>query len=376
MFGIYREFSLPKIPYSKMPSEVNAAATDKCELPLERERHLANTFVLLCSRHSLRYESSSLRLAHEHYLLRNFSQLTPMKFEKTQPGNPHQLTIKQHVIPVRTIERFAAPDGMVEVNIANQIERLRPYAGIFWTRRAGNQRAERGYMKQIEDKFQTIVNLIVSGELTEIPEASTHDVNQFYSLWFHRSRIQPANEIETQFNGLTGNTLTKDEQEALEARGIMFVREGGKVATRDVIGMQIQARIMMDNRAYAERRWGVIHAPEGEFIKSDVPAHELMPITPTVMLAANHPSGLITRSNLTSVNIEFLAYTRRYFFGRDLKIALADVTEMAFWKAVKERDQKLQKASSSNWNDRRSSTERLRRQNAFANSGKILTDQR
>lgn len=266
-----------------------------------------------------------------------------MKFEKTRPGNPHQLTIKQHVIPARTIERFTAPDGMVEVNIGsdNRVERLRPDAGIFWTRRAWNQRAERGYMKQIEDRFQAVANRIASGELTEIPEESAHDVNQFYSLWFHRSRIQPTDEIETQFNGLTGNTLTKDEQETLEARGVMFVREGGKVATRDVTGLQIQARIMMDNRSYAERRWGVIHAPEGEFVMSDVPAHELMPITPTILLAANHPSGVITKSNLTSVNTEFLAYTRRYFFGRNLKIALADVTEAAFWKAVKERDQKI-----------------------------------
>ena len=40
-----------------------------------------------------------------------------MKFEKTQPRNPYKLTVEQHVIPVRTIKRFAGPDGMVEVNI-------------------------------------------------------------------------------------------------------------------------------------------------------------------------------------------------------------------------------------------------------------------
>lgn len=266
-----------------------------------------------------------------------------MKFEKTQPGNPHKLVVKQHVIPVRTIERFVGQNGTVEVNIGsdNRIERLKPDAGIFWTRRAWNQRAERGYMKQIEDRFQPLADRIASGELNEIPEALAHDINQFFSLWLHRSRIQPADEIETQVNGLTGNALTKDQQEILESEGVMFVREGGRIATRDLTGLEIQARIMADNRSYHARRWGVIRALEGEFVMPDVPAHELMPITPTVMLAANHPSGLITKSNLTVINTEFLAYTRRYFFARDLQIALAGVTEAVLQKAIIERDRKI-----------------------------------
>jgi hypothetical protein len=239
-----------------------------------------------------------------------------MKFEKPQPGNPHKLTVKQHVIPLRTIERFAASDGMVEVSIGtgHQVKRLSPDAGIFWTRRAWDQHAERGYMKQIEDRFQPLVDRIVSGELTEIPEESLHDVNQFFSLWYHRSRIQPVDEIETQLNNVTGEMLTKDEQEILESKGVMFVREGGKIATRHITGLQIQARIIANNRDYGARRWGIIHASEGEVVMPDVPAHDLLPITPTILLAANHPSGLITRSNLIEINTEFLAYTRRYFF--------------------------------------------------------------
>jgi hypothetical protein len=265
-----------------------------------------------------------------------------MKFEKTQPRNPHKLTVKQHVIPVRTIERFAGPDGMVEVNIGtdHRVERLKADAGIFWTRRTWDQRAERGYMKQIEDRFQPLAERIASGELTEIPEESAHDVNRFFSLWCHRSRIQPPDEVETQ-TGLTGDALTKDEQEVLESRNILFVRHGGKIPTRQLTGLEIEARIMVDNRTYGAHRWGVIRAPEGEFVMPDVPAHELMPITPTVLLAANHPSGIVTKSNLISINVEFLAYTRRYFFGRDLRIALADVTEAAIQKAVMERNQQI-----------------------------------
>ena len=231
---------------------------------------------------------------------------------------------------------------MVEVNIGtdHRVEPLKPDAGIFWTRRAWDQRAERGYMKQIEDRFQPLADRIASGELTEIPDESAHDVNQFFLLWFHRSRIQPADEIETQ-TGLTGDALTKDKQEILESWHVTSVRAGGKIATRHLTGQEIEARIMGDNRNCGARRWGVIHAPEGEFVMPDVPAHDLMPITPTVLLAANHPSGIITKSNLISINTEFLAYTRRYFFGRDLKIALAGVTGAAIQKAVMERDRKI-----------------------------------
>jgi hypothetical protein len=100
---------------------------------------------------------------------------------------------------VRTIERFAGLDGKVEVNIGagHHLERLKPEAGIFWTRRAWDQRTERGYMKQIEDRFQPLADRIAFGELIDIPEESAHDVNLFFSLWLHRSRIQPAEEIET-----------------------------------------------------------------------------------------------------------------------------------------------------------------------------------
>ena len=64
-----------------------------------------------------------------------------------------------------------------------------------------------------------------------------HDVNQFFSLWFHRSRVQPVDEIETQIK-ITGEALTKDEQEILELKGALFVREDGKIAPRHLTGFR------------------------------------------------------------------------------------------------------------------------------------------
>ena len=39
-----------------------------------------------------------------------------MKYEKTEKGNPHNLTINQHCFPSRSIERFSNNDGCVEVH--------------------------------------------------------------------------------------------------------------------------------------------------------------------------------------------------------------------------------------------------------------------
>jgi hypothetical protein len=42
-------------------------------------------------------------------------------YEKTQKENPHQLPVKQHVLPARSIARFANSGGMVQQhNLATQ----------------------------------------------------------------------------------------------------------------------------------------------------------------------------------------------------------------------------------------------------------------
>ncbi len=266
-----------------------------------------------------------------------------MTYEKTQQGNPHRLTIKQHVIPVKTIQRFAQQNGKVEVSIGSSrtLKQFKANNPVFWTSRVWDQRAEHGYMKQIEDKFQALVDQILSHELGEIPEEAMRIVNDFFSLWFHRSRVQRSSDIDTLMIGLTGSTLTRDEQEILESKHIGFVRDGGKLPTRQIVGLQIQGRIMADQRHHAGRRWGVIRSLKGEFLMPDVPAHDLMPISPTALLAANHNSGFITEDNLSQVNLEFLTYSRRYFFGRDLRVSLQGITDAAIQSAAAERNRKV-----------------------------------
>lgn len=67
-----------------------------------------------------------------------------MKYEKTQKGNPHQLTINQHYFPARSIERFVRPDGRVDVHYIKNSKnfQVKPNNPIFCARRAWDQRVE------------------------------------------------------------------------------------------------------------------------------------------------------------------------------------------------------------------------------------------
>ena len=62
-------------------------------------------------------------------------------------------------------------------------------------------------------------------------------------------------EIETQIK-ITGEALTKDEQEILKSKGALFVREDGKIAPRHLTGFRIQARTIADNRNRGARLLG------------------------------------------------------------------------------------------------------------------------
>jgi hypothetical protein len=51
---------------------------------------------------------------------------------------------------------------------------------------------------------------------------------------------------------------------------------------------------------------------------ADVPFHAIVPLTPTLCLAANAPSGTITRQNLADINHAIKSNSRDYYFGHDL----------------------------------------------------------
>jgi len=76
---------------------------------------------------------------------------------------------------------------------------------------------------------------------------------------------------DVQFNGVTGESFTKDQEEKFEKMGVLFMREGGVMSAHRVHGFQIQAGIMRETSTLSTIGWGIVRAHEGQFIVPDFP---------------------------------------------------------------------------------------------------------
>jgi hypothetical protein len=77
----------------------------------------------------------------------------------------YQLAKKQHILPCASIKRFAGLDGKVAVRRvdATKEERKAPTAKRFCTDRTWDQRAEIGFMRDIEEAFQPLADRVSGG---------------------------------------------------------------------------------------------------------------------------------------------------------------------------------------------------------------------
>ena len=128
----------------------------------------------------------------------------------------------------------------------------KPDDDIFCARRAWDQRAERSYMKRIEDEFQILASTVIEGLLSEIGEAEKGVVDHFYALWHMRARHRTLPSQEIKLPGVTGGGgLTRDQEENLEINGYSFMRPDGKFVARQVNGIQLQMLLGLLRRRVA-----------------------------------------------------------------------------------------------------------------------------
>jgi hypothetical protein len=199
---------------------------------------------------------------------------------------------------------------------------IRPKADnvIFGASRAWDERAEAGFMKRIEDRFQQVADGIVAGNVTTISEEERPAIDWMYALWYWRARFRELESQETQLNGVTSPDLTLEQEENLESNGYMFARKHGAMPTRQLNGAVIQMRTgyYVDELPKLFTRWGIIRVEAGEFIVPDVPCHGMLPLTPQLALVKDTPDGMITAQNLAEVNTAMRAMSETYYFARDL----------------------------------------------------------
>ena len=242
------------------------------------------------------------------------------KLEKPQPGNPHGLPVNQHTWPQKSIVRFVDGTGTVCLfdKVRNKMRKAKPDDPTFCAKRVWDRRAEAGYMKGIEDAFQALADQIVAGTVTTIDAAQKEKVDAFFALWTLRVDYKNADGDDVNFKGVTGRDWGIEQEEKFENAGVAFLRKGGKMPARMVLGRRIQFEI----DAYVDEilsgvHWGIIGAEEGQFIVPDYPANAIIPLTPTLCLCSGEQSGTIKRQDVARMNSCQKSVSREYFFARD-----------------------------------------------------------
>lgn len=242
-----------------------------------------------------------------------------MKYEKPQKGNPHNLTIKQHVFPRASIERFYNSNGFVSVfrKEHGEVIPLRSSNEFFCAKRVWDQRTEVSIGKQIEDEFQALVRGIESGAVTVIGHFEKRVVEEFYSLWRSRHRFLTHGLDDISLNGINGESLTIDQQELLEKRHVIFFRDG-VMPGRFVAGIHVVRYIDSFLQSNFNMQWGIVRSVDGEFIVPDCfEDMMIVPITPRIALMADQSNSIITRDEVAVVNRMAIERSSKYYFARD-----------------------------------------------------------
>ena len=237
--------------------------------------------------------------------------------EKPQQSNPHGLTINQHVFPRRSVVRFANHGGYVQLHdiVHNVVRPAKADDPIFCAKRVWDQRAEVGFMKSIEDEFQSLVDaLIGAGVPRAIPPQHWDDVSRFFILWWARAEFADQAHEDVPFKGVTGHAWPKDQQEQMEKAGGHFFREGGTMPSRFLHGMRIQKFVDVETEPLTGKRWGMALASAGRFVVPNRPACRIVPVSRSVSLIWGCDDAIIDEREVDRINDLHIKGSDKYYF--------------------------------------------------------------
>lgn len=246
-----------------------------------------------------------------------------MSYEKPQKGNPHELTIKQHTFPATSINRFYDNDGLVNVYLMAQSKNIRVKSdnNLFCAMRAWDQRAEAGFMKEIEDKYQSLAEEIVSGNTKHLNANHQAVITDMFAIWNIR-HFQKRNPIaEHKIEGILDVAVhySKDEEEILEKNGITVIRPDFTISGRSNTGTHLQMNLLEVRNQMADAQWGILSAMEGEFIVPDNFSNaRILPLSPTKCLFSQSLNDDIDVSEVSSINRMAIESAEEYYFASDL----------------------------------------------------------
>lgn len=245
-----------------------------------------------------------------------------MRYPKPQKGNPHKLTIDQHIFPKACIARFSGENGTVQVRRKNgeQDLWLVPGNSYFCARRLWDQKAEAVFMKAIEDRYQEVARTIVAGAVTTLDNAMTAAVSDLYLLWTlrHERFLHPIPDARLNFV-TPEREMSVDTQEILEANGYMFATSDNTIPSRFMTGLRFVMEMRRERHRMAGKRWGILKSDEAEFLVPDnFSAVSVLPLSPTIALVEGHIDQQIGFKQVADINGQAVNGCHRYYFARDI----------------------------------------------------------
>ena len=252
---------------------------------------------------------------------RNKHGVTAGTYELPAPGNPQNLTIKQHIRSKSCVRRFADAAGYVGVlDRDGKPRKTGPAATCFCALRAWDQRLEHSkWTVDIENGFVSQAKAITSGNAVTDHAAVTN----YFVLWQGRAQLAASPLEDVELALYPGQPLTVERENLLERKGVIFMRPSPKPDTVVVPGRLFSfMRATDEHVAIAHElrgaRWGVLRAPaDAHFICPDVPAGEAyMPLTPRLALALGHADVDVDARLVLQANVAVYERAHRIVVGR------------------------------------------------------------
>lgn len=246
-----------------------------------------------------------------------------MNYERPQKGNPHRLTIDQHVYPAASIKRFGRHDGRVELYSFKHKKNMLVKSNnkIFCAKRVWDQGAEVGYQKNIEDSFQEIVRGVINGNVKSLNSDDRRAISEFFLLWRFRcaAKLEPFQDARFNILGAS-RELSLDDQEYLEKGNVGFIRPDCTMPGRWFAGIQIKRNIDMSYELLSGRRWGIGRSESEEFLVPDFfDDFPVIPITPNIVLAMDYDDRFLCVADVAHLNMSAISKSREFIFARGFK---------------------------------------------------------
>lgn len=240
-----------------------------------------------------------------------------MPFEPPSQGNPYEFALKQHIHMAHCIGKFCNAQKKVEVWDKNYNKKLpdkKKDARFFCAKRAWDERAEKGYMHEIEDAFRKTIN-----GSDAFSERNHVAITNYFILWQLRHHYGNNDIGDVRIPGMPGSALAKNQEEILESKGISYIRNNGLMPSRFMTSISMQLDLYELCDKHNDLKWGLVKAISGEFICPDCcKMLAIIPISPLQAFIAGRQDYDISFDQVKSINKQLVEISTNYYFAREL----------------------------------------------------------